>query len=68
MSDPVKAIIERSTHAATRYRSLNLQLIRLIDQHQRADLEQLSRKKIEAQKAAIVAEMIELSGGTQSWE
>ncbi len=63
MSDTVKTLMKRSVSTARKYRSLDRQLIQLIEQYHRAGSDHLLRKQIEAKKAVIVAEMVELSGG-----
>jgi|GEM_PF-4890137 len=62
MNDAVKSLMKHSVSAARKYRSLDRQLIQLIDQQLRADLNGPLRNEIESKKAAIAAEMIELSG------
>jgi hypothetical protein len=62
MNDAVKSLMKHSASAARKYRSLDRQLIQLIDQQMRADINGPLRDEIESKKAAIAAEMIELSG------
>jgi hypothetical protein len=66
MNDTVESLMKRSISAARKYQSLDRQLTQLIDQQMRAGLNSALRNEIEFKKAAIAAEMIELSGDLES--
>jgi hypothetical protein len=66
MNDTVESLMKRSISAARKYQSLDRQLTQLIDQQMRAGLNSPLRNEIEFKKAAIAAEMIELSGDLES--
>ena len=62
MNDQVEDLMKRAKSGARKYKSLSRKYMQLIDQSARIDWNTPKCDQCERQRAAIVAEMAELSG------